>query len=138
MHQEAGFGGREEAIGYGDGEFGEDATDFVRGNYGAGLGDEFASEIRRTKAAVRGVGMGVAEAVAFGMGGEGASASIGESKLASSGCEFGVFRSHAGRIMYCVYCCLVTGSYMEFRMDKEIVRTGAVEIRNSRREVRFG
>jgi len=61
--------------------------------------------------------MGVAEAVALRMGGEGASASVGESKLAARVCGFGVFRSHAGIIIYCVYSCLVTGSYMEFRTD---------------------
>ncbi len=75
MREEAGFGRREEAIGDGDGEFGEDAR-----------GDEFAGEIGGTKAAVRGVGMGVAEAVALRMSGEGAAASIGESKSASSVC----------------------------------------------------
>jgi hypothetical protein len=117
MSEEAGFGGGEEALGEGDGEFGEDTADFAGGDQGAARGDEFAGEIGRTKAAVRGVGMGVAEAVAVGVGGEGATASIGESKLASSVCEFGVFRSHAGRIIYCVYSCLVTGSYMEIRMD---------------------
>ena len=60
--------------------------------------------------------MGVAEAVALRMSGEGAAASIGESNLASSVCEFGLFRSHAGRIIYCVYSCLVTGSYLQIRM----------------------
>jgi len=65
---------------------------------------------------VRGVGMGVAEAVASRVGGEGASAPVGESKLAASICGFGVFRSHAGRIMNCVYSCLVTECYMKFRM----------------------
>jgi hypothetical protein len=84
--EEAGFGGREEALGYGDGEFCEDAADFTRGNQGAARGDEFAGEIGGTKAAVRGVGMGVAEAVALRMSGQGAAASIGESKLASSVC----------------------------------------------------
>jgi hypothetical protein len=84
VRQEAGFGGREEALGYGDGEFGEDTADFVGGDHGAARGDEFAGEIGGAKSAVRGVGMGVAEAVAVGVSGEGASASIGESKLASS------------------------------------------------------
>src|SRR5580700_9171078 len=116
VRQDAGFGGREEALGYGDGEFGEDTTDFARGNHGAARGDEFAGEIGRAKAAVRGVGMGVAEAVASRVGGEGASAPVGESKLAASICGFGVFRSHAGRIIYCVYSRLVTGSYMYIRM----------------------
>jgi hypothetical protein len=116
MRQDAGFGGREEAIGYGDGEFGEDAADFVGWDHGAARGDEFAGEIGRAKAAVRGVSMGVAEAVVLGMSGEGAAASIGESKLAASICGFGVFRSHAGRIMNCVYSCLVTECYMKFRM----------------------
>jgi len=112
MRQEAGFGGREEAVGYGDGEFSEDAADFVGGDHGAARGDEFAGEIGGAKAAVRCVGMAVAEAVALWVGRQAAAASIGEVKLASSVCEFGVFRSHAGRIIYCVYSCLVTGSYM--------------------------
>jgi hypothetical protein len=76
--QEAGFGGREEAIRDGDREFGEDATDFVGRDHGAGRGDEFMSEIGGAKATVRGVGMRVAEAVAVGVSGEGAAASIGE------------------------------------------------------------
>src|SRR5579859_791751 len=84
MRQDAGFGGREEALGHGDGEFGEGTTEFARGNQGAGLGDEFAGQIGGAKSAVGCVGMGVAEAVACGMGGEGAAASIGEAKLASS------------------------------------------------------
>jgi len=83
MREEAGFGRREEAIGDGDGEFGEDATDFVGGDQGAARGDEFAGEIGGTKAAVRGVGMRVAKAVALRMSGEGAAASIGEVKLAA-------------------------------------------------------
>jgi len=45
MRQEASFGGREEAVGYG--EFGEDAADFVGGNQRARWGDEFAREIAR-------------------------------------------------------------------------------------------
>jgi hypothetical protein len=84
MCEEAGFGGREEALRDGDGKFREDAADFARLNDGAARGDEFAGEIGGAKAAVWGVGMGVAKAVALGMSGEGASASIGESKLASS------------------------------------------------------
>jgi len=60
MRQEAGFGGREEAFGYGDGEFGEDSADFVGGDHGAARGDEFADEIGRAKAAVRGVRVRVA------------------------------------------------------------------------------
>ena len=82
--QAAGFGGREEALGYGDGEFGQDATDFVGGDEAAARGNEFVGEIGGSQAAVRGVGMGVAEAVALRMSGEGASASIGEVELASS------------------------------------------------------
>ena len=74
---------REEALGDGDGEFGEDSTDFVGGDHGAARGDEFAGEIGGTKAAVRRVGVRVAEAVALRVGGEGASASIGEAKLAA-------------------------------------------------------
>lgn len=76
--------GRDEAIGDGDGEFGEDATDFARGNQGAARGDEFAGEIGRPETAVWGVGMGVTEAVSLWMSGKGAAASIGEVKLASS------------------------------------------------------
>src|SRR5258708_39633156 len=72
MREEAGFGRREEAIGDGDGEFGEDAAHFMRGDQGAARGDEFAGGIGGTKAAVRGVDMGVAEAVAFLMSVEGA------------------------------------------------------------------
>jgi hypothetical protein len=125
--EEAGFGGREEALGDGDGEFGEDTADFIGGDQGAARGDEFAGEIGGAKAAVWGVRMEVAEAVAVGVGREGAAASIGESKLASSVCEFGVFRSHAGRIIYCVYSCLVTGSYMKFRITPGSVRMGAGE-----------
>jgi hypothetical protein len=125
MRQDAGFGGREEALGHGEGEFGEDAKDFVGGDHGAARGDEFAGEIGGAKSAVRGVGMGVAEAVGIGSGGEGAAASIGESKLAASICGFGVFRNHAGRIIYCVYSCLVTGSYMEIRMAAQSVRMTA-------------
>jgi hypothetical protein len=125
VRQEAGFGWREEAIGYGDGEFGEDAADFVGGDHGAARGDEFAGEIGGAKSAVGGVSVGVAEAVALRMSGEGAAAPVGESKLASSICGFGVFRNHAGRIIYCVYSCLVTGSYMKFRMAAQSVRMTA-------------
>jgi hypothetical protein len=125
MSQEAGFGGREETLGDGNGKLGEDAADFVRGNQGATRGDEFAGEIGWAEAAVRSVCMRVAEAFALRVGGEGAAASIGESKLAASVCGFGVFRSHAGRIIYCVYSCLVTGSYMQFRIAGGSVRMGA-------------
>jgi hypothetical protein len=85
--EEAGFGGREEALGYGDRKFCEDTTDFARGDQSAAWGDEFAGEIGGAKAAVRGVGMRVAEAVAVGVGGEGALASIGEGETAAG--EFG-------------------------------------------------
>ena len=51
---------------------------------GAGGGGEFAGEIILGKAAARGVGMRVAEAVALRMSRESAAASIGESKLAAS------------------------------------------------------
>jgi hypothetical protein len=87
MCEEAGFGGREEALRDGDGKFREDAADFARLNDGAARGDEFAGEIGGAKAAVRGVGMRVAEAVAVGVGGEGALASIGEGETAAG--EFG-------------------------------------------------
>jgi hypothetical protein len=45
MREDAGFGGREKAIGDSEGEFGEGAADFVRRDQGAGRGDEFAGEI---------------------------------------------------------------------------------------------
>jgi len=88
----------------------------VRRDQGAGHSDEVASEITRGQAAVRGVGMGVAEAAGIGSGGEGTAASIGETALAAIVCRFGMLRSHAERIIYCVYSCLVTGSYREIRM----------------------
>jgi hypothetical protein len=47
---------------------------------GAGHGFQFADEIGGTKAAMRGVGMGVAEAVGVRVGGESASAPIGKGK----------------------------------------------------------
>jgi len=81
--EKVGFGGREEALGYGDGEFCEDAADFTRRNQGATRGDEFAGEIGGTKSAVRGVSMRVAVAVALRMSGEGASASIGKGEIAA-------------------------------------------------------
>jgi len=124
MREEASFGRREEAIGYGDGEFCEDAADFTRGNQGAARGDEFAGEIGGAESAVRCVGMGVAKAVALRMSGKGAAASIGESKLASV-VRGWVCRSHAGRIIYCVYSCLVTERYMQFRTAEGSVRMGA-------------
>lgn len=83
MREEAGLGRREEAIGYGDGKFGEDAADLVRRDKGAGRSDEIAGEIARGQAAVRGVGMGVAEAAGIGSGGKGAAAPIGETTLAA-------------------------------------------------------
>jgi len=89
---------------------------FFGGNRGAGVGGEFAGEIGGTKAAVRGVGVRVAEAVALGMSGEGAAASIGEAKLATVFGRFGAFRIHVGRVTLCEYSCLVTGRYMQFRM----------------------
>src|SRR5258708_39075608 len=68
MREEAGFGRREEAIGDGDGEFGEDAADFMRGDQGAARGVEFAGEIGGTKAAGLGGGMVGAEDVALLLG----------------------------------------------------------------------
>ena len=47
MREEAGFGGRKEAIGDGEGEFGEGAADFVRRDQGPGRSDEIAGEIAR-------------------------------------------------------------------------------------------
>jgi len=132
-NQAAGFGGREEALGYGDGEFGQDATDFVGGDHRAARGKEFAGEIGGAEAAVRGVGMGVAEGIGIGSGGKGATASIGESKLASSVCGFGLFRSHAERIIYCGYGCLVTGRYLQFRTAGKNVRMAAEECRKGSR-----
>jgi len=78
----------------------------------AGRGGEFAGEIGGAKAALRGVGVGVAEAVALGMSEEGAAAFIGEAKLATVFGRFGAFRSHARRISFCKYTCLVTGGYV--------------------------
>jgi hypothetical protein len=66
------------AVGEGDGEFGEDTIDFFGGDHGAGGRGEFAGEIGGAKAAVGGVGMRVAKAVASRMSGEGAAASIGK------------------------------------------------------------
>ena len=125
MHHLPGVFWGEGAICDGGGEFGEETVDFFGGDRGAGGGGEFAGEIGGAKSAVRGVGMRVAEAAAVGVGGEGASASIGESKLATGVCGFGLFRSHGGRIIYCVYSCLVTGSYMKFRIAAGSVRMGA-------------
>src|SRR5882762_3256487 len=96
--------------------------DFCGGDHGAGGGGEFAIEIGGAKAAVRGVGMRVAEAVALGMRGQSTSASIGESKLATVFGRFGAFRSHAGRVTLCVYGCLVTGGYVQFRTAEVSVR----------------
>jgi len=131
MREEAGFGRREEAIGDGDGEFGEDATDFAGGDQGAARGDEFAGEIGGTKAAVRGVGMGVAKAVAVGVSGEGASASIGELKLATV-VRGGMFRIHGRIVTLCAYICLVTecniagdSLWEMFRMAEVSVRIGS-------------
>lgn len=69
--------------------------------------------------------MRVAEAVALGVSGEGAAASIGELKLATAFGRVGVFRSHAGRVTLCVYSCLVTEGYVKFRTVAESVRMGA-------------
>jgi hypothetical protein len=121
MGEEAGFGGRKEALGDGDGEFGEDAADFAGGHQGAGRSDEFAGEIGGSKAAARGMSMRVAEAVADGVSGEGASASIGESKLAPV-VRGWVFRIHGRIVTLCVYTCLVTERYMQFRMGVRSVR----------------
>jgi hypothetical protein len=96
----------------------------VGGDHGAARSDEVAGKIGGAKAAVRGVGMGVAEAVALRMSGQGAAASIGESKLASL-VRGWVCRSHAGMIIYCVYGCLVTECYMQFRTAEGSVRMGA-------------
>ena len=52
-------------------------------DHGTARSDEFAGEIGGAESAVRGVGMGVAEAVAVGVSGEGASASIGEGEIAA-------------------------------------------------------
>jgi hypothetical protein len=115
------------AVSEGDGEFGEDTMDFCGGDGGAGGGSEFASEIGGAKAAVRGVGMRVAETVALRMSREGAAASIGKLKLVTVVGGFGAFRSHAGIITHCVYSCLVTERYMQFRTAAGSVRMGAAE-----------
>jgi len=78
----AGFFGGEGAIGEGEGELFEEALDFFGRDEDAGAGFEFAGKIGGAKATVRGVGMGVAEAVAAGMGGLGAAASVEEGKAA--------------------------------------------------------
>ena len=96
--------------------------DFCGGDWGAVGGGEFAIEIGGAKAAVRGVSMRVAEAVALGMRGQSTSASIGEAKLATVFVRFGAFRSHAGRVTVCVYSCLVTGGYVQFRTAVVSVR----------------
>ena len=93
---DAGLAGRNEVIGDGDGEFGEEATDFVGRDHGTARSDEFAGEIGWAKAAARGVSMRVAESVGLGSSGEGASASVGKLKLAAVVGGFGAFRSHAG------------------------------------------
>jgi len=100
-------------------------VDFCGGDWGAVGGGEFAIEIGGAKAAVRGVSMRVAEAVALGMSGEGTAASIGESKLATVFGRFGAFRSHAERVTLCVYSCLVTGGYVQFRTAVVSVRMGS-------------
>ena len=83
------------AVGQGDGKFGEDAVDFFGGDRGAVWGGEFAGEIGGAKAAVRGMGMRVAEAVPLGMSGEGAAASIGKGEAAAwRGGSGGVLASH--------------------------------------------
>jgi hypothetical protein len=125
MHHLPGVFWGEGAICDGGGEFGEETVDFFGGDRGAGGGGEFAGEIGGAKATVRGVGMRVAEAVALRVSGEGAAASIGESKLATVFGRFGVFRSHAGRVSLCKYTCLVTGGYVLFRMAVVSVRTGS-------------
>jgi hypothetical protein len=81
--QDAGLAGRDEAVGEGDGEFGEDAVDFCVGDGGAGGGSEFAGEIGGAKAAARGVGMRVAEAIVLRMSREGTTAFIGKLKPAT-------------------------------------------------------
>lgn len=103
------------AVGEGDGEFGEEAVDFRVGDEGAGGGGEFAYEIGRAKAAMRGVCVRVAKAVALGVSREGATASIGKLKVATAFGRLGVFRSHAERVVLCVYESLVTLGYMKFR-----------------------
>ena len=125
LADDAGVPGGENAVGDGGGEFGEQAVDMCVVDRAAGGGFQFADEIGGAKPAARRVGMGVAESVGSRVGGEGASASIGESKLATSVCGFGLFRSHAGRVSLCKYTCLVTGGYVLFRMAVVSVRTGS-------------
>jgi hypothetical protein len=80
LADEAGVSWGEDAVGDGDGEFGEEAVDMCVVDRAAVDGFQFANEIGGTKAAVRGVGMGVAEAVGLGSGeGAGVLASHGES-----------------------------------------------------------
>ena len=86
MVQDAELAAGDGAVCESDVEFCENTMDFCVGDRGPGGTGEFAGEIGRAKAAVRGVGVRVrvAEAVALRMSREGAAASIGKSKLASS------------------------------------------------------
>jgi hypothetical protein len=80
LADEAGVSWGEDAVGDGVGEFGGEAVDMCVVDRAAVDGFQFANEIGGTKAAVRGVGMGVTEAVGLGSGGGvGVLASHGES-----------------------------------------------------------
>jgi hypothetical protein len=88
----------EDAIGDGDGEFGEQAVDVCVVDRVAGDGFQFADEIGGSKATARGVGMGVAQAIGVRVGGERASASIGEGKSATGEVGRGVREEPFGRL----------------------------------------
>jgi len=88
---EVGEGGRllgsDQALGEGEGNFGEDALDFFGRDDGSGRGDEFAGKIGGAEAADRGVSVRVTETVGLQMGGLGAAASIGKGKAAKGESE---------------------------------------------------
>lgn len=82
MGHDAGFFRREGAVGEGQGELFQEALNFFRGDEGTGRSGKFAGEIGRARAAMRGVRVGVAEAVAMRMGGLGAAAVVLEGEAA--------------------------------------------------------
>ena len=122
MPKDAGLACGDGAVGDGGGKFVEQAMGFCVRDRGAGGGGEFTGEIGGSKAAVRGVGMRVAKAVVLRMSREGAAASIGKLKPATSVWGFGAFGIHVGRVTRCVYSCLVTERCMQFRTAGGSVR----------------
>ena len=73
---------REEALGESERDFGEDATDFLGRDDGAGRRGEFTVQIGGAEAAERGVRVGEAEPVGSGTGRLGAAASVGKEEAA--------------------------------------------------------